>query len=108
MPIKDKHQGLAARQAAAQQMAVSALSFIAADEERLVRFLGETGLSPANLREAAAKRHFGAGVLAFVLSDEPTLIAFAAEMGLDPAHVVKAYDILSPPVDPDAPVRRPM
>lgn len=108
MPIQDKPRGLKAQRDAAQEVAVSALSFLAADGERLVRFLAETGLTPANLREAASRRDFGAGVLAFVIADEPLLLAFAAEKGLDPRHVVAAHEILSPPVDPDAIVRRPM
>lgn len=108
MPIQDQPRGLKAQRDAAQEVATSALAFIAADGERLVRFLSETGLSPATLREAAGKRDFGAGVLAFILADEQMLLAFAAEKGLDPRHVAGAHDILSPPVDPDAPVRRPM
>lgn len=108
MPIQDKPRGLKAQRDAAQEVAVSALAFIAADGERLVRFLAETGLSPATLRDAAGRRDFGAGVLAFILSDEQMLLAFAAEKGLDPRHVAGAHEILSPPVDPDATVRRPM
>ncbi len=104
---KDKPQGLMAQRAAAQEVAVSALSFLASDPERLVRFLAETGLSPANLREAAAKPGFGAGVLAFVIADESLLLAFAAQSQLDPRHVVGAHDILSPPADPDSTARRP-
>ncbi|MEP9353053.1 DUF3572 domain-containing protein [Xanthobacter sp. KR7-65] len=108
MPIQDKPRGLKAQREAAQEVAVAALAFIAADGERLVRFLAETGLSPATLREAAGRRDFGAGVLAFLISDEPMLLAFAAEKGLEPKHVVGAHDILAPPADPDAALRRPM
>lgn len=109
MALKDKtnqSQGLMAQRAAAQEVAVSALSFLAADGERLVRFLSETGLSPATLREAAGRPGFGAGVLAFVIADESLLLAFAAEANLDPRHVVGAHDILAPAADPDATVRR--
>ncbi|MFG1295950.1 DUF3572 domain-containing protein [Xanthobacter variabilis] len=105
MPIQEKPKGLQAQRAAAQEVAVAALSFIAADGERLVRFLAETGLSPANLREAASKADFGAGVLAYVLSDEPLLIAFAESQQLTPKHVVSACAILTPPDDPDSNVR---
>ncbi|MFG1479607.1 DUF3572 domain-containing protein [Xanthobacter sp. V4C-4] len=108
MPIQDKPKGLQAQRAAAQDVAVAALSFIAADGERLVRFLSETGLSPATLREAAGKPDFGAGVLAYVMSDEPLLIAFAEAQKLEPRHVVSAYAILAPVEDPDAPARPPM
>ncbi|WP_454916741.1 DUF3572 domain-containing protein [Xanthobacter sediminis] len=108
MPIQDKPKGLQAQHAAAQEVAVAALAFIAADGERLVRFLAETGLSPATLREAAGRKDFGAGVLEYIMSDEPLLIAFAAAQQLDPRHVVSAYAILSPPGDPEASARRPM
>lgn len=106
MPIQDKPKGLQAQRAAAQEVAVAALSFLAADGERLVRFLSETGLSPANLREAAGRPDFGAGVLSYIMSDEPLLIAFAEAQQLDPKHVVSAFAILTPPDDPDATVRR--
>ena len=97
---------LQARQAAAQEVAIAALGFIAADGETLVRFLAETGLSPATLREAAGKADFGAGVLGFILADEPLLLDFAAAQGLDPKHVAGALAILSPPIDPDTEVHR--
>ncbi|MFG1417519.1 DUF3572 domain-containing protein [Xanthobacter sp. V0B-10] len=108
MPIREKPKGLQAQRAAAQEVAVAALSFIAADGERLVRFLAETGLSPANLREAAGRKDFGAGVLAYVMSDEPLLVAFAAAQQLDPKHVVSAYAILSPLEDPDQGAPQPL
>lgn len=108
MPPKEKAIGLKAQRVAAEEVAVAALAFIAADGERLVRFLAETGLSPATLREAAGRRDFGAGVLGFVLADEPLLLAFAADQGLDPKHVAGALAILTPPFDPDAPARRPL
>jgi len=98
--------GLQAQRAAAQEVAVAALSFIAADGELLVRFLAETGLSPATLREAAGKADFGAGVLGFILADEPLLLDFAARQGLDPKHVAGALAILSPPIDPDTEIVR--
>ena len=110
MALKDKQnaqpKGLMAQRAAAEEVAAAGLGFIAGDGERLVRFLGETGLTPANLRQAAGRRDFGAGVLAFLIADESLLLAFAAQQQLDPRHVVGAHDILAPPADPDATVRR--
>jgi len=105
MVLKDKPpkpQGLQAQRAAAQEVAVAALSYLAADPERLVRFLAETGLTPASLREAAGKRDFGAGVLGFLMADEALLVDFAKAQGLEPLHVAGAFAILSPPIDPDA------
>ncbi len=104
----DKPSGPKALRDAAQDVAVAALSFIAADGERLVTFLGETGLTPASLRAAAGKPDFNAGVLSFLIAHEDMLVAFSAQHGFDPKHVVSALAILEPPADPDAPVRRPM
>ena len=111
MALNDKTlgqpKGLMAQREAAQEVAVNALSFLASDPERLVRFLAETGLSPATLREAATKRGFGAGVLSFLMAAESLLLAFAAHAQLDPRHVAAAHEILSPASDPDAEARPP-
>ena len=75
---------------AAEQLAIQALSFIAADTERLGRFLALTGIGPAEIREAAREPGFLAGVLEFVAGDDRLVMAFAAEAGIEPEHVNKA------------------
>ena len=95
-----------AQHEAAQNLAIQALTFLAADPDRLVRFLEETGMSPAGLREAASQKDFAAGILAFILSDEEMLFAFAQQQALEPKHIDAAHEILSPGFDPDAVVRR--
>ncbi|MGQ3671704.1 DUF3572 domain-containing protein [Xanthobacter sp. TB0136] len=106
MTFKDKRKSGLAQHDAAQNLAIRALSYLAADPDHLVRFLEETGLTPAGLREAATQKGFAAGILAFILADEPLLLEFAAQQGLDPHHVVAAHELLSPGFDPDAPVQR--
>ena len=81
--------GAAAREDA-ERIAVSALGFIAADSERLDRFLALTGLDPSGLREAAAKPGFFQAVLDHLAGHEPDLLAFAADARLSPEQVVAA------------------
>jgi uncharacterized protein DUF3572 len=84
------------RKAAAEQLALAALAFLAADAGRLGGFLASTGLGPENLREAARNPAFLPGVLDYVLSDDPMLIAFAAEESVDPKVVAAARQVLAP------------
>ena len=57
----------------AEIVAVQALSFIAAEPERLGAFLAESGICPETLRSAAADPHFLGSVLDFVLRDDATV-----------------------------------
>jgi len=81
----------------ARSLAVSGLAFIAADPDRLDRFLNLTGLGPHNLRTAAADPAFMESVLDYMVSDEELLVAFAAETGLKPEAVARAHQALSRP-----------
>lgn len=71
----------------AESLAVQALSFIAADGDRLGRFLAITGIGPAEIRAASAEPGFLAGVLDYVAGDETMVAEFAKDAGIDPAHV---------------------
>ncbi|OYX15181.1 MAG: hypothetical protein B7Z15_01430 [Rhizobiales bacterium 32-66-8] len=108
MPIKDRSSDRtpARVRAAADQLAITALSFLARDPERIGRFLADTGIGPGDLRSAASQSGFGAGVLAFLLSDESLLLEFTANEGFRPEDVSRAQDVLNPPFDPDAPAQR--
>jgi len=74
----------------AETIAIRALGYIAADPERLGRFLSLTGIGPATLRQAASEPAFLAQVLDFIVQDDSTLLAFAANAGLAPASVAAA------------------
>ena len=88
----------------AEIVAVQALSFIAADPERLGLFLAESGIGPETLRTAAADPQFLASVLDFVLRDDATVTAFAAASELDPTTIAAAREVLSEdPSEPDGP-----
>ncbi len=77
---------------------IAGLSYLAADPERIGRFLAITGLGPASVRSAARDPSFLPSLLDYLLANETELVAFAGEMNLDPAKVQAARDVLSPPV----------
>jgi hypothetical protein len=79
----------------AEQLAVAALAFIAAEPERLGRFLAVTGIGPESIRQAAREPQFLAGVLDHVAGDEKLIVAFASEQGIDPGEVMRARDVLA-------------
>jgi hypothetical protein len=76
---------------AAEAFAIQALSFIAADPERLGRFLAVTGIGPAEIRAAAREPGFLAGVLAYLASDDRLAAEFTAEQACDPSDIAKAH-----------------
>ena len=83
----------------ARSLAVGALAFIAADSDRLNRFLSLTGLGPDNLRTAAADPAFLDSVLDYLVGDEALLVDFAADAGLKPEAVARAQAILRGPTE---------
>jgi hypothetical protein len=83
------------RRAAAEDLAVAALGFIAAEPERLGRFLAMTGIGPDSIRAAAREPRFLLGVLDHLAADEPLLLAFAAENAVDPSTVIQARDTIA-------------
>jgi hypothetical protein len=88
----------------AENVAIQALSFLAADPARLGRFLAATGIGPADIRAAAREPRFLAGVLDHIADDESAMLAFAQETGLAPALIVRARAALSgSPVERDIP-----
>jgi Protein of unknown function (DUF3572) len=81
-----------------ESLAASALTFLAADPERLSRFLSLTGLGPHNLRDAAEDPTFHASVLEYMLADEELLLRFAADSGIGPEKIALAHQALCGPV----------
>jgi hypothetical protein len=75
---------------AAEDVAGRALGFLAADPERLGRFLALSGLDPATIRAASREPGFLPGVLDHMLSDERLLTEFAQAEGLAPEAVARA------------------
>jgi hypothetical protein len=83
------------RQEQAQDLAIAALAFLAAEQERFARFLDLTGITVESVRAAAREPGFLAGVLDHLASEEPLLLTFAAENGIGPAEVVAARNLLA-------------
>jgi Protein of unknown function (DUF3572) len=81
----------------ARSLAVGVLAFIAADSDRLNRFLSLTGLGPDNLRTAAADPAFLGSVLDYLVADEQLLVTFASDAGLKPEAVARAHAALCGP-----------
>jgi hypothetical protein len=81
----------------AEIVAIQALSFVAADPERLGAFLAESGIGPDTLRSAAADPRFLAHVLDFVMRDDATVKAFADASQLHPTNIAAAHQALNDP-----------
>lgn len=85
-------------------MAIQALSFIAADPERMGRFLALSGIGPDEVRTAARAPGFLAGVMDYIAGDQRLLAAFAEELGMTPRDVGAALIALGGPAwERDAP-----
>jgi hypothetical protein len=74
----------------AEAIGLAALVFLTEDGDRLGRFLGETGMSPADLGQAAGAPEMLAAVLDHLLQDESLLMVFAASAGIEPAEIAPA------------------
>ena len=81
----------------AEIVAIQALSFIAADPERLGLFLAESGIGPETLRTAATNPQFLAHVLDFVMRDDATVKALATATQLHPTNIAAARQVLGDP-----------
>jgi hypothetical protein len=80
--------------ATAEETAIAALGFIAADPALLPRFLALTGIDAAQIREVASQPGFLAGVLQFIMAHEPTLNAFCEASGTRPQDLAAALRAL--------------
>jgi hypothetical protein len=79
---------------AAQTLAIEALAWLAAEPERIGRFLAMTGIGPEDIRQAAREPQFLAGVLEHIISDERILLEFAVHTQVDPPTVERARAVL--------------
>lgn len=85
----------ASGQAAAEQLAIRALVFLADDAQELGRFLALTGIETDDIRVAAQEPGFLAGVLEYICSHQPLLLAFGRAEGIDPAEIDRALGAIS-------------
>jgi hypothetical protein len=95
MTMKEtNHPAPAERAAAAETVALSALAWILADEERARRLLDLTGLTPEQLRAGLTDPGVLAAGLRFLESHEPDLLACAQSVAVPPVELVDARVIL--------------
>lgn len=74
----------------AEALAAGALAWLAADDERLMAFLGQTGAGIEDLRLRIADPEFLGFVLDHLLSDEAALMAFCAASAIRPDEPLRA------------------
>ena len=78
----------------AQEIAIRALTFLAADEERISRFLALSGMGPQELRETADSPAFHVALLEYLMSDEALLLTFCGNENIDPQLIAPAHHLL--------------
>ncbi len=81
---------------AAEATAISALQFLARDDDLLMRFSTITGILPNDMRQSATQPGFLVGVLDFFLSHEPDLLAWTESSNINPGNVMSARFALAP------------
>ena len=79
------------------EIAIQALGWLAADIERLDRFLGLTGIDREGIRQAAQEPGFLSAVLEHLCADEESLLTFAGEADLRPEVIAGAREVLTGP-----------
>ncbi len=78
----------------AETIALTALSWLVANDELLPVFLGATGAAADHLRARAGDPDFLGATLDFLLLDDAWVQDFAAEAGLPPESVARARGAL--------------
>lgn len=73
-----------------ETLALQALAFLVADEDRLTRFLGLTGITPDTLRQIAHDPAGLGAILDYLLGWEPLLLEFAADAEIKPEAIAHA------------------
>lgn len=77
-----------------QALALGALGWVLADEDRAGRLLALTGMTPDALREGLGDPGVLGAVLDFLGQYEPDLVAAAAALGVEPAALMAARERL--------------
>ena len=79
----------------AATLALNALTFLAASEDAMQRFMDLTGAGRESLRERADEPDFLVSVLDFLLTDEGLLLDFSSETSTNVRAVHMARHVLS-------------
>lgn len=79
----------------AEALAAQALAFLTEDEQRLVRFLSLSGMSPADLARQAGETGTLGAVIDHLAADDSLLLVFTSGAGIEPTDVLQAQAVLS-------------
>ena len=79
----------------AEAIALQALSFLAEDPARFLRFLALTGLEPDQVRARAGTPQQSLAVLEHLAEDESLLLVFAASRAVAPQNIGLAISLLA-------------
>lgn len=94
VPKKPKHKALDLD--AAEAIGLQGLGFLAADDDRIAKFLGLTGILPNDLIANAKTAEMLLAVLEYLAQDEQLLLQFAGEAEIQPEVAVEAMRLLEP------------
>jgi hypothetical protein len=73
----------------AEIMALKVLGFLAAEPDRLQRFMDLTGLDVGSIRSRASEPAFLGALLDHLLTDQSLLLTFAEDHGVKPERIVQ-------------------
>jgi hypothetical protein len=76
-------------------LALAALGWVLADDDRAARLLSLTGLDADALRAGLGDPQVLGAVLAFLAGHEPDLVACAEDLGISPQALAQATEQLS-------------
>ena len=68
-------------------LALEGLGWLAGQEDGIQRFLNQSGIDAATLRDVAGSREMGVAVLDFLLANEDLLLPFCESLALNPRQV---------------------
>src|SRR4051812_17893985 len=90
MPLRSLSPSTSHATDAAEALALSALAFLLADDERAQRFVQVTSFSDQELKNQLGNTAFLGGVLDFILENETLVGEVAAALGLAPDKIAAA------------------
>ncbi len=89
-PILKKPKQKVLDRDAAVTIGLQALGFLAANDDRIAKFLGLTGIAPSDLIAGAQTPPMLIAVLEHLAQDESLLLVFASEAGIAPEQIAQA------------------
>jgi len=89
-------------QETSQTIALQALIWILADDDRAQRLLSITGITPDDMRTSLSESWLLEAALSYLEGYEPDLIECSKEIKMAPEQIIAASNIISsPPFDPE-------